>query len=92
MEVIGRAVVSGSESDRQITAALMTLPRNGDESSTRRRRGVIARGDRRDDEYPLSELWSRGFIGAVDACGPPSSRSPFNAVLRSTTRVTTRCA
>ena len=27
MEVIGRAVVSGSESDRQITAALMTLSR-----------------------------------------------------------------
>ena len=25
MEVIGRAVLSGSESDRQITAALMTL-------------------------------------------------------------------
>ena len=53
MEVIGRAVLSGSESDRQITAALMTLSQEwrgrwpGTQPHTtsrllRRRRGVFA--------------------------------------------------
>lgn len=92
MEVIGRAVLSGSESDRQITAALMTL-------SQEWRRVVYYADVEGFSHKEIAEMMNTPvgtvvswFIVSVGACGPPSSRSPFNAVLRSTAHVTTRCA
>ena len=61
--------------DRRITAALMTVPRfwRAGRRLLRRVEAFAHKEDRRDDAYPCQELWSRGFIVAVGACGPPSS-------------------
>lgn len=87
MEVIGRAVLSGSESDRQITAAVMTLSQEWP-------RVVYSADVEGFSHAEITEMMNTPVRTVVSRLhgGHRRLRTAVLEVLRSTTRVTTRCA